>query len=194
MSKKKALLHVCCGVCAFGCVERLKEEGYIVEGYFFNPNIYPYTEYRQRKDAAAKVFEIMDVPFYDNHYPISVLLSGSSFFPKIYAKLRDYLPPMCCTQTVTAHPCMPPGNSLASFGNVYCVRLPFTQITCHECPSKPSVSLFTYFGQELSRYRINQKLLQVCKDVKTLKLKLENSDEWFVRSIGTFLYWRKVFP
>jgi len=38
-------LHICCGICAAGVVERLKSEGHRVHGFFYNPNIHPKDEY-----------------------------------------------------------------------------------------------------------------------------------------------------
>lgn len=42
------LLHVCCGPCALHPLRLLREQGHRVEGYFFNPNIHPYREFRRR--------------------------------------------------------------------------------------------------------------------------------------------------
>jgi hypothetical protein len=42
------LLHVCCGPCATYPHQALKDEGHEVAGYFFNPNIHPYSEYQRR--------------------------------------------------------------------------------------------------------------------------------------------------
>jgi len=44
----KVLLHVCCGPCAIYPFTRLKEEGADVTGYFYNPNIHPYQEFKRR--------------------------------------------------------------------------------------------------------------------------------------------------
>jgi predicted adenine nucleotide alpha hydrolase (AANH) superfamily ATPase len=53
--KKKVALHICCAVCAAGAAERLIQEGYVVVGYFYNPNIYPAEEYVKRLENARKV-------------------------------------------------------------------------------------------------------------------------------------------
>lgn len=66
--KKKVLLHICCGVCAFACIERLKKEGYYVQGFFFNPNISIAEEYIKRKDAAMSVGEITKVSVIEGRY------------------------------------------------------------------------------------------------------------------------------
>ena len=57
MSKQKVLLHICCGVCAFACVESLRQKGFDVTGFFFNPNIHPQSEYQIRWEALGQVAE-----------------------------------------------------------------------------------------------------------------------------------------
>ena len=43
------LMHICCAPCANQPVAQLREEGMGVTGFWFNPNIHPYTEYQARK-------------------------------------------------------------------------------------------------------------------------------------------------
>lgn len=45
---KPVLLHICCGPCATYPHKALREEGFEVVGYYFNPNIHPYSEYQRR--------------------------------------------------------------------------------------------------------------------------------------------------
>ncbi len=47
----KVLIHICCANCAIYPVEKIREEGNEVAGYFFNPNIHPYQEYQKRLDS-----------------------------------------------------------------------------------------------------------------------------------------------
>jgi predicted adenine nucleotide alpha hydrolase (AANH) superfamily ATPase len=47
----KILLHICCANCAIYPLERMKEKGDDVTGYFFNPNIHPYQEYQKRLES-----------------------------------------------------------------------------------------------------------------------------------------------
>lgn len=48
----RLLVHSCCAPCAIYPFEVLREEGFSsVEGFFYNPNIHPYTEYMARKMA-----------------------------------------------------------------------------------------------------------------------------------------------
>lgn len=45
----KLLLHICCAPCSIMCIETLRQEGIEPVGFWDNPNIHPYTEYRSRK-------------------------------------------------------------------------------------------------------------------------------------------------
>jgi epoxyqueuosine reductase len=47
----KLLLHICCAPCSIACVQSLRAEGIEPTGYWYNPNIHPYTEYRARRDT-----------------------------------------------------------------------------------------------------------------------------------------------
>ena len=47
----KILLHACCGICSAYPVSFLKDAGYEVVVYFYNPNIYPDVEYQKRLEA-----------------------------------------------------------------------------------------------------------------------------------------------
>jgi len=52
---KKILLHACCGICSGYPISLLKDMGYSIEVYFYNPNIYPQEEYQKRLDAEKKL-------------------------------------------------------------------------------------------------------------------------------------------
>ncbi|MCM8815457.1 MAG: epoxyqueuosine reductase QueH [Candidatus Omnitrophica bacterium] len=54
--KEKILIHVCCGICAIKTIEFLRAE-YQIVGYWYNPNIQPYAEYRMRVQTAGYVFQ-----------------------------------------------------------------------------------------------------------------------------------------
>lgn len=47
-------LHICCAPCALYPYFRLKEEGFEPKGYFYNPNIHPYLEYKKRLDTVKE--------------------------------------------------------------------------------------------------------------------------------------------
>jgi len=45
------LLHICCAPCSVSCIKQLREEGIEPTGFWYNPNIHPFTEYRARKNC-----------------------------------------------------------------------------------------------------------------------------------------------
>ena len=45
------LMHICCAPCANRPIDALRQEGIGVTGFWFNPNIHPYTEYQARKST-----------------------------------------------------------------------------------------------------------------------------------------------
>ena len=47
----KLLLHICCAPCSVYCVKSLRMEGIEPTGYWYNPNIHPYQEYKARRDT-----------------------------------------------------------------------------------------------------------------------------------------------
>ena len=44
----KLLLHICCAPCSIECINELKKEDIDITGFWYNPNIHPYTEYKSR--------------------------------------------------------------------------------------------------------------------------------------------------
>lgn len=46
------LLHICCGPCAIYPVHRLRQVGFQVVGWWYNPNIQPRAEYALREESA----------------------------------------------------------------------------------------------------------------------------------------------
>ena len=47
----KLLLHICCAPCSVSCIKQLRSEGIEPVGYWYNPNIHPFTEYRARRNC-----------------------------------------------------------------------------------------------------------------------------------------------
>jgi hypothetical protein len=65
------LMHVCCGPCLMYPLKRLTEKGHKLTGFWYNPNIHPYTEYQNRLEAVrylewARVFPMI----YENSYDL----------------------------------------------------------------------------------------------------------------------------
>lgn len=55
----RVLIHICCANCAIYPVQRIRERGEEVTGFFFNPNIHPYEEYKRRLDCLREYSEKM---------------------------------------------------------------------------------------------------------------------------------------
>ena len=58
----KTLLHICCAPCANQCVATLRNEGIEVTGFWYNPNIHPFTEYRARRNCLREYAEKIQLP------------------------------------------------------------------------------------------------------------------------------------
>lgn len=61
------LLHSCCGPCSTACIERLKEYADVTILYY-NPNIYPESEYIKRKNEQLRLLSILNIPYIDIDY------------------------------------------------------------------------------------------------------------------------------
>ena len=72
----KILVHVCCAICFIYPYERLKEEGYEVVGYWYNPNIHPYMVYKARKEALEKYAEIEKIKIIYDEYDYKAMRIG----------------------------------------------------------------------------------------------------------------------
>lgn len=66
----KILLHICCSVCASCCVERLRQQGHQVYGYFYNPNIQPQEEYLVRLKETKNLARIQNFPLIVGDYDV----------------------------------------------------------------------------------------------------------------------------
>lgn len=70
--KKKMLLHSCCGPCSTAVIDRLKDD-YDLTIFYYNPNIYPQSEYEKRlfeqqkyvKEAGLNIV-VLDGKYDDN--------------------------------------------------------------------------------------------------------------------------------
>ena len=58
----KLLLHVCCIGCGAAVAQTLSDE-YSLTLFFYNPNIFPVTEYEMRRDEAARVAGVFNWPW-----------------------------------------------------------------------------------------------------------------------------------
>ena len=62
------LLHACCGICSAYPVSFLKDAGYNVIVYFYNPNIFPDTEYQKRLEAEKTLCSHLGVDLIEEEY------------------------------------------------------------------------------------------------------------------------------
>ena len=58
----KTLMHICCAPCANRPIAALREEGIELAGFWYNPNIHPYTEYRSRKTCLEDYAREISLP------------------------------------------------------------------------------------------------------------------------------------
>ena len=56
------LLHICCAPCANQCIEVLRGDKIEVTGYWYNPNIHPFTEYRARRNCLRDYAATIELP------------------------------------------------------------------------------------------------------------------------------------
>jgi predicted adenine nucleotide alpha hydrolase (AANH) superfamily ATPase len=76
----KVLLHICCGPCTLYPLQVLKAAGHDVTGFFYNPNIHPFVEYRKRLETLQTFAreESLDLDVAPG-YPIERYFRGVSF-------------------------------------------------------------------------------------------------------------------
>lgn len=65
--KPKMLVHICCAPDALYVMGILKDD-YRVTGFYYNPNIYPRTEYTLRLQETRKVAQILEFPLIEGAY------------------------------------------------------------------------------------------------------------------------------
>ena len=58
----KLLLHTCCGPCLLYPLRVLRELQCDTTGYFYNPNIHPFAEFKKRLDSLISVAEDLTIP------------------------------------------------------------------------------------------------------------------------------------
>lgn len=64
----EVLLHACCAPCSCAILEWMLENGVRPTVFYFNPNIYPRTEYERRKAESLRQVESLGLPFEDGDY------------------------------------------------------------------------------------------------------------------------------
>ncbi len=67
-TEEKLLLLSCCAPCAGGALSRLAAERRAVTVLFYNPNIYPFSEYEKRRDEQKRACEHFHIDFVELPY------------------------------------------------------------------------------------------------------------------------------
>ncbi|MFN3920968.1 MAG: epoxyqueuosine reductase QueH [Caldimicrobium sp.] len=74
------LLHICCGPCSLYPIKTLKERGIQIKGFFYNPNIHPYQEFKLRIEALEKVAIAEEIEIlWDKTYDLDFFLEEVFF-------------------------------------------------------------------------------------------------------------------
>ena len=63
----RVLLHICCAPCANRPLALLQEQGHAVTGFWYNPNIHPFTEYRSRRNTVREFLNEIGVTLIENN-------------------------------------------------------------------------------------------------------------------------------
>ena len=94
----KLLLHTCCAPCSVYCIDSLREEGIEPTVYWFNPNIHPYTEYKERKDCLKEYTAKINVKaIFEENYGLREFCKNVS--NKLDTRCQDYCYPVRLEQT-----------------------------------------------------------------------------------------------
>lgn len=65
---RKIVLHACCAICSAYPLSMLKDSGYDVIVYFYNPNIHPEEEYQKRLEAQHTLCKHFDYKLVEGEY------------------------------------------------------------------------------------------------------------------------------
>lgn len=71
MENKRIFLHICCAPCLTYPLKVLREENFEVIGFWYNPNIHPYTEYSLRLSTLKEFSEKQNLQVvYEDDYAL----------------------------------------------------------------------------------------------------------------------------
>ena len=73
----KLLMHICCSNCSIYPLQSLLLEGIDVRGFWFNPNIHPYTEYAARLGSLVTLEKLWNIDIaYEDDYALDAFLTS----------------------------------------------------------------------------------------------------------------------
>jgi predicted adenine nucleotide alpha hydrolase (AANH) superfamily ATPase len=71
----RLLMHICCAPCSLYLLSVVKERGIETSGLWFNPNIHPFTEYKNRFDSVKKLESLWNLNIeYKDEYGLKEFL------------------------------------------------------------------------------------------------------------------------
>lgn len=76
--EKKIILHSCCAICSGYPISYLKDLGYQVLVCFYNPNIYPESEYQKRLEAQRTLCTHLECEIFECDYEPEKFYSAAS--------------------------------------------------------------------------------------------------------------------
>jgi len=83
MSVPKLLVHICCAPCLIAPYQKLKAVQTDITGYWYNPNIHPYTEYVIRRDTLKAFAEKENLPMlWEDDYDLEGFLQNTAPNPE----------------------------------------------------------------------------------------------------------------
>lgn len=70
-------MHICCANCSIYPLQRFLAAGHDILGFWFNPNIHPYTEYVSRRDSLSRLQKLWNLPVeFIDEYPLDAFLQS----------------------------------------------------------------------------------------------------------------------
>ena len=79
-------MHVCCAHCAAYTVEHWRREGCEVGGFWYNPNIHPYTEFKSRLASMETLARETDLP---------LIIAGDYDMPEYFRRVAGHEEERC---------------------------------------------------------------------------------------------------
>ena len=73
------LLHICCAPCSIYPIDQLRKGGHRIAGYYYNPNIHPYSEYLKRRSEADKYSKDSGVNMIAGDYELEKYLENTTY-------------------------------------------------------------------------------------------------------------------
>lgn len=80
------LMHTCCAPCSVYCIDLLRKEGIEPTVFWYNPNIHPYQEYKQRRDCLQE---------YTNSIGVSTIFEENYGLREFTKNVIEDLPNRC---------------------------------------------------------------------------------------------------